>query len=76
MGKDRIRLLVAINKRLNFWTQRDSKILAGIDSNSLENYCPIRLSVTRRSMRSFVVDRTCSATVTPQNLPITGPFSA
>jgi hypothetical protein len=37
MGKDSIRLLVAINKRLNFRTQRDSKILAGIDSNSLGN---------------------------------------
>jgi hypothetical protein len=37
MGKDSIRLLIAINKRLNFRTQRDSKIRAGIDGNSLGN---------------------------------------
>jgi hypothetical protein len=37
MGKDSIRLLVAINKRLNFLTQHDRKIQDGIDSNSLGN---------------------------------------
>jgi hypothetical protein len=37
MGKDSIRLLAAIKKRLNFQTQRDSKIRAGIDGNSLGN---------------------------------------
>jgi len=35
MGKDSIRLLAAIKKRLNFQTQRDSKIRAGIDGNGL-----------------------------------------
>ena len=37
MGKDSIRLLVAIEKRLNFQTQRDRKIQDGIDGNSLGN---------------------------------------
>ena len=44
MGKDGTRLLVAINKRLNFLTQRDRKIQDRIDSNSLGNRCSIRLS--------------------------------
>jgi hypothetical protein len=39
MGKDSIRLLVAINKRLNFQTQRDSKIQDEIGGNSLGNRC-------------------------------------
>jgi hypothetical protein len=46
MGIDSIRLLVAINKRPNFWTQRDSKIPAGIDSNSLGNRCCVMRSLT------------------------------
>jgi cytochrome c551/c552 len=37
MGKDSIRLLVAIKKRLNFQTQRDKKIQDSIDGNSLGN---------------------------------------
>jgi hypothetical protein len=37
MGKDSIRLLVAMEKRLNFQTQRDSKIQGEIDGNSLGN---------------------------------------
>jgi hypothetical protein len=44
MGKDSIHLLVAIEKRLNFQTQRDSKIQDEIDGNSLGNRCSIRLS--------------------------------
>jgi hypothetical protein len=43
-GKDSIRLLVAINKRLNFQTQRDRKIQGKIDGNSLGNRCSILLS--------------------------------
>ena len=37
MGKDSIRLLAAIKKRLNFQTQRDRKIQGKINSNSLGN---------------------------------------
>ena len=37
MGKDGIRLLVAIEKRLNFRAQRDRKIQDRIDGNSLGN---------------------------------------
>jgi hypothetical protein len=44
MGKDSIRLLAAIKKRLNFQTQRDRKIQGKINSNSLGNRCSIRLS--------------------------------
>ena len=51
MGKDSIRLLVAINKRLNFRTQRDSKIRVGIDSNSLGNRCRVMRSLTRLRSR-------------------------
>jgi hypothetical protein len=42
MGKDSIRLLVAVEKLLDFQTQRDSKIQAGTDSNSLGNRCSAR----------------------------------
>jgi hypothetical protein len=42
MGKDSIRLLVAINKRLNFPTQRDSKVQDRIDRNGLGNRCSVR----------------------------------
>jgi len=44
MGKDSIRLLVAIDKCLNFRAQRDRKIQDRIDGNSLGNRCSIRLS--------------------------------
>jgi hypothetical protein len=37
MGKAGIRLLAAINKRLNFWTQRDCTIQDEIDGSSLGN---------------------------------------
>jgi hypothetical protein len=44
MGKDNIRLLAAIKKRLNFQTQRDSKIQDKMGCNGLGNRCSIRLS--------------------------------
>jgi hypothetical protein len=37
MGRDSIGLLVAIEKRPNFLTQRDRKIQDSIDGNSLGN---------------------------------------
>jgi hypothetical protein len=37
VGKDSIRLLVAIEKRLNFQTRRDRKIRVGMVGNSLGN---------------------------------------
>jgi len=47
MRKGSIRLLVAINKRPNFQTQRDSKIRVGIGSNSLGNRCCVMRPLTR-----------------------------
>ena len=37
MGKDGIDLLMTIKNRLNFWTQRDSKVQDRIDRNGLGN---------------------------------------
>ena len=53
MGKDSIRLLAAIKKRLNFQTQRDSKVQDRIDRNGLGNRCSIRLSYGTR-LRKFL----------------------
>jgi hypothetical protein len=53
MGKDSIRLLDAMEKRLNFRTQRDSKIRVGIGGNSLGNRCCGMRSHTRIAIASM-----------------------
>ena len=59
MGKDSIRLLAAIKKRLNFQTQRDRKIQGKINSNSLGNR---RLSYRRGEVwNSFARDPVAEA---------------
>jgi hypothetical protein len=63
MGKDSIRLLVAINKRLNFLTQQDRKIQDRIGGNSLGNrwrspalVCHLVLPASVRNVRAAATE--------------------